>query len=190
MRWRQRLGSMAGRDVLRGRRWRHVGAGTGPAHGVSGGARRLGGPRHGVRDARRGCGMRAGQRHARPARRQWLGSAARSAKTVAMRGPEECSRWPVCGSALKAAGPCVGPCEALRPDSGSCVGPVLVRRGVILAGEQRRVSPEPEKTVCFAETVDNGMCCWQRRSDGMCHRRGRRRTQRRGGTMQGLPCQA
>ena len=64
--------------------------------------------------------------------------------------PEECSRWPVRGSALKAAGPCVGPCEALRPDSGSWVGPVLVRRGVVQAGEQRRVSPEPEKTACVA----------------------------------------
>jgi hypothetical protein len=86
---------MAGRDVLRGRRWRRVGAGTGPAHGVSGGTRRLGGPQHGVRDARRWCGMRAGQRRARPARQRWLDSAARSAKTVAMRGPKECSRWPV-----------------------------------------------------------------------------------------------
>jgi len=31
------------------RRWRHVGAGTGAVHDVSGGMRRLGGPRHGMR---------------------------------------------------------------------------------------------------------------------------------------------
>ena len=75
---------------------------------------------------------------------------------MAMRGLEECSRWPVRGSALKAVGPCVGPCEALRQDSGSCVGPVLVRRGVVQAGEQRRVSPERKKKAAASQRHDAG----------------------------------
>ena len=49
-------------------------------------------------------------------------------------------------------------------DSGSCVGLVLVRRGVVLTGEQWRVSPGPEKTACVAGTIDDGVCRRRRRS--------------------------
>jgi len=47
--------------------------------------------------------------------------------------------------------------EALRPGSGSSVGPVLVRQGVVVGGDQRRlspqrrVSPQLEKTACVAD---------------------------------------
>ena len=68
-----------GRDVLWGRRSWCVSASTNAAHGVSGGARwLLRGPWHGARS------VRVWQR--------WLGAAARSVQTAAMRDLE-CSWW-------------------------------------------------------------------------------------------------
>ncbi|KAG2481508.1 hypothetical protein PVAP13_J683605 [Panicum virgatum] len=112
-----------------------------------------------ARDARRGCGTRPA---ARPTRQWWLGAAARNARTAAMRRPEECSRWPVRGCALKVAGPCVGAREGARGDARlgiavrqwiahcSCLGKAGRRsgRGAVACdiGMKRwRASPEREK---------------------------------------------
>ena len=82
----------------------------------SGGARRLGGPWHGTRDARRGCGMRADQRRAR-----------RKAAVARLSGkeredggdarPEEVLTVVCTGTAV---GPCVGPRDGARGDAMRC----------------------------------------------------------------------
>ena len=51
--------------------------------------------------------MRVGQGRARPARQQWLGTAARSTRTAAMQGPEEMGGEglvPLAGGLLVVAG--------------------------------------------------------------------------------------
>ena len=103
VRWRRKLGYMAGRDVLRGRRWRRVGVGTAAAQG--------GWEGRGMARVMLGAGAAVRQR--------WLGSAARSTKTAVMRGPKKCSRWSVRARPLgrvlvRAMEPVVTRCAAAR----------------------------------------------------------------------------
>ncbi|KAG2620220.1 hypothetical protein PVAP13_3NG155600 [Panicum virgatum] len=110
VRWRRKLGSMAGRDVLHGRRWRRVGAGTAAAQGGWEGR----GMARVMLGAGAACVPTSGVRGGKAAV-AWLSGKEREDGGDAR--PEEVLTVVCTGTAV---GPCVGPRDGARGDAMRC----------------------------------------------------------------------